>query len=109
MLIDRPLVCAASLFILGVQFSATWPAFYEQTTRLLHADRDPLAYGSTLGNTLGYSACVAVSSVIADRSLAWAVIFGPLVLWMFGALYFLTRLSHPPADSASRLERSGPR
>jgi hypothetical protein len=50
-----------------------------------------------LGNALGIAICVYFSSVIAEISLDWAMIFCVGVLWLFGLVYSLSPLSHKSA------------
>ena len=97
------LVRNASLFLMGVMFSATWPTFYAQVSRFLAGHKEMLAYGSGLGNQLGMSLCVLASSLIADANLTLSLLFGPAILWAFGALYYATRLSKAPEDAAGAL------
>lgn len=92
-LLESPPLIGLSLFLLGFQFSGTWPTFYAQVSRFLPGHRDALAYGSDLGNYVGISACVFVSSWIADHNLLMALLFGPGVLFAFALLYYLTPLS----------------
>ncbi|NLF31941.1 MAG: MFS transporter [Planctomycetes bacterium] len=78
-----------SLFLLGVMFSSTWPSFYAVATRWLPGALHMMPYGSSLGSFAVMAACIFLSSVIADRSLALSLYFGPAVLWAFGATYLL--------------------
>ncbi|HEX2951345.1 MAG TPA: MFS transporter [Armatimonadota bacterium] len=84
------------LFLVGVMFSCIWPTFYAQAS-LFHQDYpDLFAYGTTFGNALGTAGCVYLSSLIADHNLRLSLLFCPGVLWLFGLIYFTTRLSHAP-------------
>ncbi|MFH1377993.1 MAG: MFS transporter [Planctomycetota bacterium] len=95
-LADNLIVSGVCLFLLGLMFSATWPVFFAQASAIASDHRDMLAFGAVLGNTIGVQACIAISSIIADRNYVWALYFGPFVLWAFGVLYFTTRLSRAP-------------
>lgn len=90
---SSPAVVYPALFLMGLMFSSTWPTFYAQVARFHPGQRDMLAYGSSVANVLGISTCVLLSSLVADLSLRWSLLFGPAVLWLFGALYYSTRLS----------------
>lgn len=92
-LAEHWLVRDAALFLTGVMFSATWPTFYVQVARFWTDHKEMLAYGSSLGNMLGIALCIFVSSVIADYDLMLSLFFGPAILWLFGALYYTTKLS----------------
>ena len=94
LLVDAWPVRNGALFLLGLLFSSTWPTFYAQATGHLREHRALLAYGSSLGNVVGISLCLLLSSLLADRSLLLSLLFGPAVLWLFGACYFTTRLAH---------------
>ncbi len=91
--IDHWLVRNVSLFLLGLTFSATWPTCYAQVTLLLPGHKEILIYGVSFATVIGWSICILISSVIADYNLAASLIFGPVVLWLFGAMYFTTRLA----------------
>ena len=86
-------VAGVCLFIAGGLFSSTWPAYYAQISDWFEGRRPMLDYGSALCNSLGISMCVLLSSCMADISLKAAMLFGPGVLALFGALFFLSRLS----------------
>jgi len=88
-----PLTYIPAVFVLGFMFSATWPAFYAQVSQFFAHCADMLAYGTALGNAVGLSLCIAVSSWIADYNLTLAMVSGPGVLWLFGLLFWGTRLS----------------
>ena len=81
---------------MGLMFSATWPTFYAQASLHLGRHKDMLAYGSGLGTVLGASLCVLASSFVADFDLTLSLIFGPVILWLFAAVYYTTRLSKAP-------------
>ncbi len=89
-------VLVACVFLLGVQFSSTWPTFYAQAARFLAEQRDMLAYGTGLSNMMGIALCIMLSSWIADASLPAGVLSGPVILVLFGLAYFTSRLSRPP-------------
>ena len=97
MVLDNWFLRGASLFLFGVMFSATWPTFYAQVSGRMRPHMAMLAYGSSLGTSVGVSVCYFISSLIADRSLSWSVVSGPAVLWLFGAIYFASSLSRTPA------------
>lgn len=82
-----------ALYLMGFMFSSTWPTVYAQVARFHSGHRDMLAYGSSVSNVVGISSCVLLSSLIADHSLRWSLLFGPAVLWLFGLIYYTTRLS----------------
>jgi predicted MFS family arabinose efflux permease len=88
----------AGLFGIGVLYSSTWATFYAQAARFIppHASH-LLDFGTALGNALGIAICVYFSSVIAEISLDWAMIFCVGVLWLFGLVYYLSPLSHKSA------------
>jgi hypothetical protein len=92
----------------GIMFSSTWPTFYAQAARFIPlTQRHLLDLGTGLGTALGVSLCVYVSSELADVSPRAGMLAGPIALWVFGTLYFLTRLSRPlpvpaPAQQASQ-------
>lgn len=90
---DIPAVRNICLFMLGVLFSSTWPTYYAQVWQFWKGRSDMLAFGSALGTITGISACVLISSMIAEWNMIAALFFGPAVLWAFGLLYFTTRLS----------------
>lgn len=94
-LASAPWVWAAALFGVGIQFSSTWPTFYAQVSSRFFppSTHHLLDYGSGLGNALGIAVCVYASSVLADRSLVLALLFGPTALWLFGVVYFCSPLS----------------
>jgi fucose permease len=81
-----------SLFLFGVMFSTTWPTLYSQVTKHMPEHKDMLAYGSNLGNIMGISLCILLSSMVADYNVTWSVFFGPTVLWIFGIIYYSSRL-----------------
>jgi len=99
-LIEQWFIRCASLFLLGVMFSSTWPTFYAQVSGFFRDHREMLAYGSSLGNYLGISLCIVLSSVIADYDLRLSLFVGPVVLWLFGVLYYLTCLCRGPGSRA---------
>ena len=103
-LIDHLFINAVSLFLLGLMFSATWPVFYAQASLIAADHKAMLAYGAVLGTTIGVQSCIAISSTIADYHFTAALIIGPCVLWLFGLLYFSTRLSrtNQPLPGASQ-------
>ena len=82
-----------SLFVFGFMFSATWPCFYAQVAPRLKGHEEMLAYGSILFSVLGISLCITASSIIADYHLGLSLVFAPVVLWIFGLIYFTTSLS----------------
>ena len=91
-----PVIRAGSLFGVGIMFSSTWPTFYAQAARFIpSSQRHLLDLGTGLGCALGIALCVYVSSVLADANLQAGMIAGPAALWIFGVLYYLTRLSRP--------------
>jgi len=91
--VDQPAIRIASLVLLGLTFSATWPTFYAQVAPHWPDHRPMLAFGSALGNMVGIALCVLLSSMIADVNLLAAVVSGPVILWLFGLVYYTTRLS----------------
>ena len=93
MLYAHPWALYPALYLMGFMFSSTWPTTYAQVARFHSGQRDMLAYGSSVANVLGISGCVLISSWIADQSLRWSLLFGPSVLWLFGLIYYTTRLS----------------
>jgi len=95
LLSDRLWAIYPALYLMGFMFSSTWPTVYAQVARFHSGHRDMLAYGSSVSNVLGISACVLISSWIADHSLRWSLLSGPGVLWLFGLIYYATRLSAP--------------
>lgn len=92
-------VAYPALFLLGLLFSSTWPTYYAQGAQHNGGRLDLFAYGSALGTAGGIALCVLVSSRVADTSLPLSLLVGPGALLLFGALYFGTRLSHPPAPA----------
>ena len=81
-------IILAGLFVLGFMFSGTWPTFYAAAAaRWLPDRRRTMPYRSALGNVLGISLCLFVSSALAERHLLAAMFFGPAALWAFGLLY----------------------
>jgi predicted MFS family arabinose efflux permease len=86
------------LFGIGILFSSTWATFYAQAARFIPSHTIHLLdFGTALGNAVGIAACVYFSSVIAEFSLDWALIFCVAVLWIFGLVYFLSPLAHKKA------------
>ncbi len=87
-LVSSPFVYLPSVFLLGGIFSAVWPTFFAQTALLLRGSRSRFAMAAGFGNVLGWTTCITLSSLVADRSLLFSVWFGPMVLWLFGLLYW---------------------
>lgn len=77
-----------ALFVLGGMFSSTWPSTYAHLNGPFAHYRAELAYGSALGNNLGFAVFAITSSYLADWSLEAAMLMGPIVLWLFGLLFF---------------------
>ena len=98
LLCAHPWAVDPALYLMGFMFSSTWPTAYAQVARFHSGHRDMLAYGSSVSNVLGISSCVLISSWIADYSLRWSLLFGPAVLWLFGFIYYTTRLSAREAE-----------
>ena len=85
LLSGQPGVVYPALYLMGFMFSSTWPTVYAQVARFHTGHRDMLAYGSSVSNVVGISSCVLLSSLIADHSLRWSL--------LFGLIYYTTRLS----------------
>lgn len=88
-----PAIRWPALVVTGLMFSSTWPTFYAQVAAPLSRHREMLAYGSGFGSFAGVALCVLCSSALADGSLLAGVLFGPIVLWAFAAVYFTSRLA----------------
>ncbi len=103
----RPCVFLPALFLTGVFFSATWPAFFGLAARAYPAERTFLSFGSAFFNTLGISGCIYVASVIGnvESRLPHAFVASAAVMALFAFFLFLTpwgrRIGRPTANASS--------
>lgn len=80
-------------FGVGWMFSSTWATYYAQVAGRFRARPQLLDYGSALGNALGIALCVYAGSALSEHWPAAALLSGPVAMWLFGALYYLSPLS----------------
>ncbi|HEX2950100.1 MAG TPA: MFS transporter, partial [Armatimonadota bacterium] len=95
-----PFVLYPALFLVGVMFSCVWPTYFAQVSQFYQGDQDFFAYSALLGDAIGTAGCVYISSLIADFSLPFSLLFCTGVFWLFGLLYFSSRLSRSPVHSS---------
>ena len=67
-------------FVLGGQFSATWPTFFDAAHQYVPRASHALALGSVVSSVIGIALCIFVSSMLAESHPQLALIFGPTVL-----------------------------
>ena len=66
-LMPAPAVYVPSLFLLGVTFSATWPAFFTLSARGFVADRTAYSTAAGLATQIGISLCIWMASALGNR------------------------------------------
>jgi fucose permease len=88
---SSPWVYAPSLCLLGIAFSATWPAFFGIVAHAYPHERTFLSFAAGLANVVGMGVMnMAVGGIgNVDSRLAWAFLAGPsgmllFVLFLFG-------------------------
>jgi len=92
--VSLPLVYLPSLFLLGVTFSATWPAYFALASGHFPAERSAFAMASRLFSVVGINGCILLSSFIGNRdalipaaiiSSTAVIILVPVFLWVIPA------------------------
>jgi len=70
-----PLVYAPAALVLGMAFSAVWPAHFSLAARHLPHDKTALSMGAGLGTLVGVNGFVLLASVVGNNPahLAWAL------------------------------------
>ncbi|MFP4521400.1 MAG: MFS transporter [Fibrobacterota bacterium] len=91
--IDHEAVRLVCLFFFGLIFSTTWPTYFAQASGFFSHEKEMFAYGSNLGNFMGFSIALLASSLVADIDLTASLYFGPAMLWLFGVIYYCSGLS----------------
>ncbi|NCO93883.1 MAG: hypothetical protein COZ06_16935 [Armatimonadetes bacterium CG_4_10_14_3_um_filter_66_18] len=88
-----PWVYVSSLFMVGVTFSATYPAFFTLSARSFVANRTAYSMATGLTTQVGINLCIWLASVLGNRqeSLPVAVIASTAVMGLFGLFLFATR------------------
>jgi len=89
-LATAPAVYLPCLFMLGVTFSATYPAYFTIAAKTFIADRTVFSVAAAWFARMGISACILLSSVIGnqDRFLSLAVVVSTALIafpacWLF--------------------------
>ncbi len=97
----RAVVYLPGLILLGVSFSATWPAWFGLLARTWPAERTFLSFVSSVGNALGVSLMVGVSSLVGNRPdrLPWALAASAAVMLPFALFALATRRRLGPVRS----------
>ena len=74
-LVASPIVYAPAAMVLGVAFSAVWPAHFSLAARHFPHDKTILAMGAALGTLVGVNGFVLLASLIgnAPHHLPWAL------------------------------------
>jgi len=91
-LVASPAVYLPSLFLTGVCFSATWPAFFALAARAYPGERTFLSFAAAFFNSLGISGCVYLASAIGntDARLPHAFVASTATMAFFAAFLYLT-------------------
>jgi len=105
--ISRPALYVPALFLTGIAFSATWPAFFGLAARAYPAERTFLSLGAMFFTGLGAWGSTYMASAIGnvDRHLPYAFVASCTLLVPFAVFLFLTpygrALSQPAASEAA--------
>ncbi len=80
------------LFLTGVCFSATWPAFFALAARAYPSERTFLSFSGAFFNSLGIAACIYLASAVgnADARLPHAFVVAVAIMGIFAAYIYLT-------------------
>ncbi len=85
-----PAVFLPCFFILGITFSATWPAFFALAARRFPNDKTILSMGATMCTIAGINGFMLVASLIGNNpaNLPWAVLASAGSIVVFAVCFF---------------------
>lgn len=86
-------VVALFLMLYGLTFSAIWPSYFAQLSRVFPEHLGLMAGVSAFTTCLGLAVCAKLSAPLAQIHEAYGILFGAGVIVLFVALFFLSPLS----------------
>ncbi len=88
----RPLLYLPAMFVTGICFSATWPAFFALAARHYPEERTFLSIGAIFFSLLGIWGATYLASAIgdADRLLPWALVASVAVAVPFALFLYVS-------------------
>lgn len=92
-----PAVFLPCFFILGIAFSATWPAFFAVAARQFPNDKTILSVGATVCTIAGINGFMLTASFIGNNpaNLPWAVLASAGSIAVFAVCFFALPLRPP--------------
>jgi hypothetical protein len=103
-----PWIYVSSLFMVGVTFSATYPAFFTLSARSFVANRTAYSMATGLTTQVGINLCIWLASALGNREefLPAAVVVSTAIMGLFGLFLFVTptgrqlcRAAEPPTEA----------
>ena len=85
-----PAVYLPCFFVLGLAFSATWPAHFALMARRFPHDKTVLSMGAAMGTLAGVNGFVLLSSLIGNDPgrLPWAIVISTAGMGVFAVSFF---------------------
>ncbi len=93
--------CAASFFLFGLAFSATWPSYFAHLSHVFPEHLGMMGGAAVFSTQIGFAFCSLASGRLAEINLSYPMLFGAVVMGAFAVIFFASPLSRAGKGATS--------